>query len=421
MPELKKVVHVMRRLVPELWGGTEGVVFNVSRELLDRGVESPIHCTSMLAPAGRDRLGPVAVIRHRYTFPWFGLGPSEKETLRLKGGSPWSWHLFQGVLCERNVSIIHVHVQHRIGGIARSVARLKRIPYVVSLHGGYFTLPEEQLEKMLAPFAGKLEWGKIFGALVGSRRVLQDADGIICVGRSEYEEVRMRYPDKRVFLLPNGVDVHRFAQADGSAFRTAFEYDASEKIVLCVSRIDSQKNQSGLVRAFSRFALTHPDHRLVLIGAVSVKAYRDEVVAEIDRLHLKKKVRLVEGLRPGDPLLPSAYRAAEMFVLPSVYEPFGIVVLEAWAAGLPVVASRVGGINGFVQDRDTALLAEPENEGDLVERMTELADHADLRAELAARAFRTVEREYGWPIIVEQLCSIYDELLTAHKRLTFDR
>lgn len=421
MPELSKVVHVMRRLVTERWGGTEGVVFNVSRELLARGVESTIHCTAMLAPPGREKLGPVTVVRHRYVFPWLGLSESAKEALRLKGGSPLSWSLFMGVLRENNVSLIHVHVQHRLGGIARTVARLKRVPYVVSLHGGYFTLPEDQMEKMKAPFAGKVEWGKIFGALLGSRRVLQDADGILCVGQSEYEEVRKRYPNKRVFQMPNGVDVQRFAQADGSAFRTAFGYDTDDKLVLCVSRIDSQKNQVGLVRAFSRFAQMHPAHKLVLIGPVSVDAYREEVVAEIAHLKLSDNIRLIDGLRPDDPLLPSAYKASEMFVLPSVHEPFGIVVLEAWAAGIPVIASRVGGIPGIAVDRKTALLAEPGSEDDLVEKMEELAADGELRAELVGHAFRTVESKFGWPAIAEQLCSIYNELLNAHKRLTFDR
>ncbi|WP_372847248.1 glycosyltransferase family 4 protein, partial [Pontiella sp.] len=296
------------------------------------------------------------------------------------------------------------------GGMARTAARLKGIPYIVSLHGGYFTLPREQAEKMAEPFRGKPEWGKIFGAVFGSRRVLADADAIICVGQAEADEVRKRYPGKDVLYLPNGVDIDRFAAAEASLFRAAHGWAPSDKLVLCVSRIDYQKNQLGLVRAFAAFAERHPDHRLALIGAVTVAAYRKQIDAEIERLGLAGKVVMIEGLRPDDPLLPSAYRAAEMFVLPSVNEPFGIVVLEAWAAGVPVVASRVGGIPGFTADRRNVLHVEPGNEAQLAGRMAELADNAGLREELARNAAAAVSR-YAWDSITAEYLRVYVNLV----------
>jgi glycosyltransferase involved in cell wall biosynthesis len=419
MPKLVKVVHVMRRFVPEKWGGTEAVVHHVSQGLMERGIESPVHCTAMLANAGADVFDSVPVRRHRYSFPWFGLSDSDREALALKGGSPLSLPLFAGLLRERNVSIIHTHVQHRLGGMARTAARFRGIPYVVSIHGGFFTLPRGQIDTMRAPFAGRLEWGRVFGALFGSRRVLQDANGIICVGQAEYEEVCKRFPEKRVYLVPNGVDVQHFAEADGRAFREAHGFGPSEKIVLCVSRIDSQKNQAGLVRAFGAFSERFPDHRLVLIGPVSVPAYKEEVAAEIRRLGLQERVTVVEGMRPDDPLLASAYKAAEMVVLPSVYEPFGIVVLEAWAAGRPVLASRVGGIPGFAEERKTALLVEPGSEQELTRGMEELAADEALRAELSEAAFATVSAGYDWSHITVRLIGIYEELIvdgaSSHK------
>ncbi|MEA2069163.1 MAG: glycosyltransferase family 4 protein, partial [Verrucomicrobiota bacterium] len=339
------------------------------------------------------------------------LSTEAKAKLRLKGGSPLSFPLFFSLLREKNLSIVHTHVQHRLGGMARTVAKLKRIPYVVSLHGGHFTLPQEQVDRMTEPFRGKPEWGKVFGALFGSRRVLADADAIICVGESECAEVRKRYPGKRVFYIPNGVQVDRFAKADGALFRKVHGFQPLEKIVLCVSRIDYQKNQLGLVRAFAGFAERHPGHRLVLIGAVTVEAYRDEVLAEIDRLGLKGRTTVIEGLRPDDPLLPSAYKAAEIFVLPSLHEPFGIVVLEAWAAGLPVVANRIGGIPGFTTDREDILLAEPGDEAGLAKLMAGLAGDAALRTDLSRKAFGEVAANYDWPRIVARIREIYGQCI----------
>jgi glycosyltransferase involved in cell wall biosynthesis len=407
MQELSKVAHVMRRFTPDKWGGTESVVSNVSKELMRREIDSPVFCTDMLSQPGSDIHEGIAIHRFRYIFPWFGLSDGAKKKLVLKGGSPLSLSLFFALLCEKKVSVIHTHVQHRLGGVARTVAMLRRIPYVVSLHGGFYTVPQEQIDRMSEPFLGKLEWGKVFGALFGSRRVLTDSDAIICVGKSEYDEVRQRFPFKHVFCVPNGVDVEKFARADGGAFRKAYGFQPSEKIVLCVSRIDYQKNQLGLVRAFAEFHTKHPDHRLVLVGAVTVEDYLAEIMAEVERLGLTTLVTVIEGLRPDDPLLPSAYRAAEMFVLPSMHEPFGIVVLEAWAAGIPVVASRVGGIPGFATDQENILMIEPGNEDELVSRMADLSDDVVLRSDLSRKAFGEVAANYDWAKIGARFQEIY--------------
>lgn len=411
MPPLKKVVHVVRRFAPDKWGGTECVVLNTSRQLMQRGTHSPVFCTDMLSEPGFQQVEKVPVYRFPYVFPWLFLSNSARKKLELKGGSPLSLLLFWSLMREKEISIIHTHVQHRLGGMARTAARLKKIPYVVSLHGGHFTLPQEQVDKMTAPFRGKPEWGKIFGALFGSRRVLKDADAIICVGQSECDEVRKRYPEKSVYYVPNGVDVKRFASADGELFRKKYGFQPLEKLVLCVSRIDYQKNQLGLVRAFSSFAEQHPEHRLVLLGPVTVEGYRDEINAEIQRLELSSKVRLIEGIPPDSLLLPSAYNAAEIFVLPSWHEPFGIVVLEAWAAGLPVIASAVGGIPGFAEEGRTILMAEPGNDSDFSACMTRLASDVNLRADLSRRAFGEVATHYDWPLIIDRVCKIYEQAM----------
>ena len=411
MAELKKIAHVMRRFVPEKWGGTESVVFNLARVFIREGIESPIFCTDMFSEPGLHPLQEVPVHRFRYVFPWFGLSAEAKEKLRLKGGSPLALGLFFRLLMEKDLSIIHTHVQHRLGGMARTVAKLRGIPLVVELHGGHFTLPQEQVDKMTEPFRGKLEWGKVFGLLFGARRVLNDADAIICVGASEYELMKTNYPSKEIFHVPNGVDIVRFEQADGAAFRVAYGFATTEKIVLCVSRIDCQKNQLGLIRAFADFSATHPEHRLVLIGAITVTAYHEEVLAEIEQRGLSDRVQIIPGLTPDNPLLPSAYQAADLFVLPTHHEPFGIVILEAWAAGLPVVANRVGGIPGFATDHENILLVEPDDEVALAECMGKLADDAELRNRLATAAQTTVKASYSWTTVAVRIRKIYEGLL----------
>ena len=91
-----------------------------------------------------------------------------------KGGNLLSLSLFTHLLRVPDVRLFHAHALKRLGGEVRTVARLRRKPLVVSLHGGVFDVPAAELDSMLRPIANKTEWGKPFGALFGSRRVLDD-------------------------------------------------------------------------------------------------------------------------------------------------------------------------------------------------------------------------------------------------------
>lgn len=407
-----KVIQLLRRFVPQEWGGSESAVYHLCKELTAHQVDSPIYATDMLSKPGKDLYEGVKIKRFPYCFPWLNLQPEEHHQLALKGGSPLSASLFLALLMEPNLSLIHTHVPLRLGGMARTASRWRGIPYLVSIHGGHHTLPQEQTDQMLKPVSGKWEWGKVFGWLLGSRRVLEDAAAIICVGRDEYELMQKRYPSKKVRYIPNGVHCAAFASASGELFRTQYQISPNEKLILCVSRLDPQKNQLLLLRAFAQFSKRHPLYRLVLIGPVSVESYYTALRAEATRLGIEHKVVWILGYTPFDPLLPSAYRAAEFFVLPSLSEPFGIVILEAWAASLPVIASRVGGIPGFAKNEKNSLLFESGHEEELVEKMCRLAENAPLRESLALQGYAEV-KTYDWKAIAEQILELYREILNG--------
>ena len=92
-----------------------------------------------------------------------------------KGGNLLSFSLFKSLLLEPDVRLFHAHALKRLGGEVRTAARLRKKPFVVSLHGGVFDVPVAEQEQMLKPIENKPEWGKVFGALFGSRRILDDA------------------------------------------------------------------------------------------------------------------------------------------------------------------------------------------------------------------------------------------------------
>jgi len=201
------------------------------------------------------------------------------------------------------------------------------------------------------------------------------------------------------------VDLPRFRDASPDAFFASFPHLSDKKLILCVSRVDPQKNQLLLVRAFAAIADALPDHHLVLIGAEVDENYGRQLRTEIATL--PDRVTWIPGLPPDDPALPGAFRAATIFALSSCHEPFGIVILEAWAASLPVVATRVGGIPGFTTHDENILLVKDGDTAAYSASLLRLARDPGLAHHLAENGARLAAERYDWPAIAKDLLSLY--------------
>jgi glycosyltransferase involved in cell wall biosynthesis len=332
--------------------------------------------------------------------------------LDRKAGNLFSWSILFALLDKkRPVHMLHLHTGKRLGGIVRMAARIRHIPYIISLHGGYLAVPHTERQTWTDPTRHALEWGKLLGLLVGSRRVLDDAAAIVCVGREEYDAMHKAYPHKKVIHLPNGVDIERFAQGDGKQFRKQHQIPQDAFVLLTVARIDEQKNQLALVQQMPHILSKVPNAHLLMIGPPTNPVYKEKVVGQIETLGLQEKVTLLDGFSYGDPALVDAYHSADCFVLPSLHEPFGMVVLEAWASGLAVIASHVGGLKQLVQHEVNGLSmnveAEAENSDSLASSVIRLAQSEALRKELADTGLRTAREQYSWDHITDELASMY--------------
>ncbi|MFN9662269.1 MAG: glycosyltransferase family 4 protein [Akkermansiaceae bacterium] len=410
------VIHVPRRFVAHEWGGTETVILEISKQQLAAGYEPKIVTSMALATSRHDVIGGIAVERYPHIYPFCGLSAEDRAAMDKKGGNLLSLPLLAALLREPDVRIYHAHALKRLGGSVRTAARLRRKPYVVSLHGGVFDVPAGELDDLTKPIQGKFEWGKPFGALLGARRVLDDADHVICVGESESVKARAQLGHDRVSYLPNGVDCLRFAKGDNESFRKRFEIPEDAFLLINIGRIYSQKNQLGLLQAFSRFRSQVPGARLLLIGPITQPDYeaklRDFIAAE----KLGDAVTIIPGLGNDSGALVDAYHAADVFVLASRHEPFGIVVLEAWCAAKPVIASRVGGLQSLVRDSETGLFFEPDAE-DAADQLAACFArlHADpgLRRHLGEAGKKEAFEHYDWSRINDRLENIY-QLAEAH-------
>ena len=417
------IVHVPRRFVAEEWGGTETVILEIARHQQRTGARPEILTSMALARRREENIGGVPVRRFSYSYPFLGLSRADCAAMDKKGGNLLSLSLFKSLLSQPNVRLFHAHALKRLGGQVRTAARLRKKPFVVSLHGGVFDVPAAEREEMLKPIANKPEWGKVFGALFGSRRILADADQVICVGQSEMEKAKCQLTHDRIAYLPNGVDCAKFANGDGAAFRHQHRIPADAFLVLNLSRIDSQKNQMLLLEAFVRFRAQHASAFLVLIGPETQPHYAAKLRQFIASHQLGDCVRLLPGLRNDDPSLVNAYHACDVFVLPSIHEPFGIVVLEAWSAGKPVIVTRVGGLKALVCHGENGLFINPESEAtaaDLAAQLDLLAKTPSLRHELATAGRAEARSRYDWSRIAQQLEQFY-QAAEAHAARRYGR
>lgn len=405
-----RIVHVPRRFVAEEWGGTETVILEISRQQ-QRAGGRPVILTSMaLATRREEEIGGVPVRRFSYSYPFLGLSRADRAAMDKKGGNLLSFSLFSSLLTQPEVRLFHAHALKRLGGEVRTAARLRRKPFVVSLHGGVFDVPAAEREQMLKPIANKPEWGKVFGALFGSRRILEDADQVICVGQSEMEKAKGQLGHDRIAYLPNGVDCAKFAVGDGAAFRARHAIPAGAFLVLNVSRLDAQKNQRLLLEAFARLLEAQPYAFLVLIGPETQPDYAAGLREFVAANGLARRVQILPGLRNDSPDLANAYHACDVFVLPSMHEPFGIVVLEAWSAGRPVIVSHVGGLKALVRDGETGLFiskAADASAEDLAGQLRVLCGSPALRQKLGVAGREEALLRYDWTRIGQQLEQLY--------------
>ena len=416
-----KIAQVPRRFVRHAWGGTETVVLETSKRLLQQGHTTEILCPNALSESNAEYIDGVGVRRFAYLYPYLGLSREARSQLDQKGGNMFSLPLMRALQTVPNLDLIHLHTGKRIGGIGRYVAKQRGIPYVVSLHGGLNDVPTAEAASWTAPTEGSWEWGKALGWWVGSRRLMEDAAAIVCVGKAEHEATQRRYPDKNVTFLPNGADTCRFASGDGAAFRARHRIPQDAVVVGTIGRIDPQKNQRFLLDRLPEMVRLVPNLHLLMVGHVTNAAYRAELEQQAARMGLKDRITLVPGLDAAGSELVNAYHALDLFVLPSQHEPFGIAILEAWAAGKPVIASRIGGVPSFVEDCTNGLLYTPGDAAEFVQAFTAWFRSPDMSARLAQTGRETARSRFDWDTVTRELIGLYESVLAnpglPHRKL----
>ena len=252
----------------------------------------------------------------------------------------------------------------------------------------------------------------------GEKQVLARADRIIAATQAEETQLRFLYRNGKsnIAIIPPGVDVGHFYPIAPDEAKQFIGLKPEDRMVLFVGRIEPLKGVDTLIRAMSCIRsvdAARPVH-LAIIGGDPGASPR-EMSAEMARLQKLCDDLCMGGMvvflgKRGQDTLPYYYSAAEVLVMPSLYESFGMVALEAMACGAPVIASQVGGLAYLVRDGETGYTI-PDNDPEaLCEKLTLLLGNPNLRSTMGLRAV-THAQDYAWERIAAQIVDVYQELV----------
>jgi glycosyltransferase involved in cell wall biosynthesis len=411
-----RTIHLLRKLDPAEWGGTETAIQRLFEGLREQGVTPVAYCPRLENPPAREMLLQTGceIRRFKGFVPALGMSAKRKRQLVAMGGNLMSFDLISALWREKDADIIHTHALGRIGGIARTIAKKRRIPFVVSIHGGVLDLPEKVRQSFQTADPGGFEWGKLFGLLFQSHRLFHDADAIITCNGKEASLLREAHPAKRIVVQPHGVPLPIYRRDHREAARAAFPQIRGSEVLLCVGRIDPIKNQGWLIDQAPAIFQRHPRALLVLAGACTDEPYGEEVALKIRRLGLQDRILLTGGLPPNDPRLIGLIQEAAALLLPSVSETFGLVILEAWAAGTISICSRASGPAALIQNGHNGWLFDLDAPEIFHHAVGQVLAYPDFAKEMAQRGAK-VSEDYGLGALAARVKSLYEELIAAQR------
>ena len=393
-----------REYSPYVYGGAGVHVEYLSRELA-RSIEVEVHCWG-------DQLLDAGNLHVRGAEPWSEItaGTQEKYKTALEA---LSLNLAQ-MKSLAAIDIVHTHTWYvaMAGFLAK---KLFGIPFVLTTHS---------LEPLRAWKAEQLGSGYAMSSWMEQTAIL-DADAVIAVSKGTKEDILRAYPEvdpERVHVIYNGIDLNEYQKTPDTSALIKYGVDPTLSYVLFVGRITRQKGVTHLVEAIPYLP---PNTQVVLCaGAPDTPEIAAEMRQKVEQARtINPRIVWIEKMVTKQEAI-QLYSHASVFCCPSVYEPFGIINLEAMACKAPVVASATGGIlevvvDGvtgylvpFEQDPATAFPLHPEKfSRNLAEKISDLLADPEKARRFGEAGRKRVEETFAWSAIANQTIELYRQLI----------
>ena len=379
-----RVALLTREYPPEVYGGAGVHVTYLARELAPL-VDLTVHCQ------GADRPDAVA---HR---PWDLLADANQALQVISTDLSMAAAVGPGM---NSAQLLHSHTWY--ANLAGHLgAMLYDIPHVMTMHS---------LEALRPWKAEQLGGGYTVSSWC-ERVAAASAAAVVAVSDGMRADIMAAYPEipaERIRVIRNGIDTTEYRPDPNTDVLERYGIDLARPYVIFVGRITRQKGVPVLLRAASGLI---PEAQLVLLaGAADTQEQLAEVTELVDGLRATRSgVFWIPEMLPKHDVIQLLTHAT-VFAIPSVYEPLGIVNLEAMACGTAVVGSRTGGIPEVVADGETGLLVPAGEPEPLAAALNTLLSDPDRAAAMGQAGRKRAVSEFGWPAIAAQTADLYAEL-----------
>jgi D-inositol-3-phosphate glycosyltransferase len=390
-------------------GGMNVYVRDFSRELARRGILVDVFTRSQdpLVPMMSYNLGENARVIH------IAAGP--EEPIPVGDIAPYMDEFTAEVVrfaAEEGIAYDLIHSHYWLSGIVAGKLRAHwpDVPIVHMFHTlGHMKNRVALSRAEMAPperIAGELE-------------VIKLVDRIIVATPAEQAQLHWLYGDRsnKQVVIPPGVDLERFAPLSKAEAKAHVGIPATNRNIMFVGRIEPLKGVDTLLQAMALIQERYPAVvENVCVAIIGGDPWSDNPDIEMARLQaLREELGIRDfvtflGAKAQNEL-PYFYSAAEMVIMPSHYESFGMVALEAMASGTPVIASEVGGLAFLVRDGENGFHVPSRDPEALAARIYELLTNDECRRAMGAQA-QIHAQEYSWPLIVDRMLGVYDDLLS---------
>jgi starch synthase len=399
-----RVGLMTREYPPNVYGGAGVHVEYLSRELAKK-IEVEVHCWG-------DQHLDDGNLHVRGAEPWALIGESTQEKFKT-ALETLTLNIAQMTSIAK-IDIVHTHTWYvsMAGFLAK---KLFKIPFVLTTHS---------LEPLRAWKAEQLGSGYAMSSWM-ERTAILDADAVIAVSQGTKTDILRAYPEvdpERVHVIYNGIDLAEYRKTSDTSALTKYGVDPSLPYVLFVGRITRQKGVTHLVEAIQY--LPAGTQVVLCAGAPDTPEIAAEMREKVERARvINPQVVWIEKM-VTKPEAIQLYSNASVFCCPSVYEPFGIINLEAMACRAPVVASATGGILEVVVDGETGFLVSFEQDPvssfplhadkfarDLAEKISILLADPVKAKTFGEAGRKRVEETFAWTAIAEQTIELYKQLI----------
>ena len=375
-------------------GGMNVYVLQVAKELGERGLKVDIY-TRHHDPADH----PITELGEHTRVIHVPAGPYGEAKEALYQYLPQFLHNVKRYQVAHGLTYSLVHSHYWLSGwVGSLLAQSWQVPHVTMFH----TLAEVKKQARSGEQEHPIR-------IQSEERIVKDADRIIASSRHEQEAMVRLYKANpaNIAVVPCGVDLELF-HPRGRSWAKGQLGLRGKKVVLFVGRIEPLKAVDILLRAVALLEEGEQVHVIVVGGNPVQNREVKRVKALAAELGMSDRVSFEGTIKQQE--LPVYYSAADVFVLPSYYESFGLVALEAMACGTPVIAARVGGLKDVVKDGVTGYLIPWHCPEPYAERLEVLLSNEGLRSSMGKAAYQVAQGQ-SWGLVADQVLAVYQELL----------